>query len=121
MEPPLIFGCLLAIGVAIASLFASYRSQKKRRLLEALPTSATQGVFIGLVELTGIHEGFGFQSEFRSGADFTSEQISGAQVNKVVLVYQEGTLGALSGPGRAKENKVEHGRQFNKRGPMAAL
>ena len=56
MEPPIIIGCALGIGTAIATLFASYRSQKKRRLLEALPTSATQGVFIGLVELKGTAE-----------------------------------------------------------------
>ena len=56
MEPSYLFGCLIAVAAAIASLAASYRSQKKRRLLEALPTSATQGVFIGLVELKGTAE-----------------------------------------------------------------
>jgi hypothetical protein len=56
VEPPLIIGAVLAGGLAIGSLFASYRSQKRRRLLEALPTSATQGVFIGLVELKGTAE-----------------------------------------------------------------
>ncbi|MFT4546944.1 MAG: hypothetical protein ACI8XO_000662 [Verrucomicrobiales bacterium] len=56
MEPPLIIACVLATALVIGSLIASYRSQKKRRLLEALPTSATQGVFIGLVELKGTAE-----------------------------------------------------------------
>ncbi len=56
MEPSILIGCGLAICLAIGTLFASYRSQKKRRLLEALPTSATQGVFIGLVELKGTAE-----------------------------------------------------------------
>jgi len=44
--------------VTIGSLFATYRAQKHRRLLEALPTSATQGVFIGLVELKGSAESY---------------------------------------------------------------
>ena len=56
MEPPLIIGLVLAAGLSVGSLFGSYRSQKRRRLLEALPTSATQGVFIGLVELKGTAE-----------------------------------------------------------------
>ena len=56
MEPPFIIACVLAAALVVGSLFASYRSQKRRRLLEALPTSATQGVFIGLVELKGTAE-----------------------------------------------------------------
>lgn len=57
MEPvPLLIGGILATCLVVGSLIASYRSQKRRRLLEALPTSATQGVFIGLVELKGTAE-----------------------------------------------------------------
>ena len=56
MNPPLVIGMVLASCLVVGSLIASYRSQKRRRLLEALPTSATQGVFIGLVELKGTAE-----------------------------------------------------------------
>src|SRR5260221_10403809 len=43
------------IGLAIAawSLFASLRACRRRRMIDNLPTSKTQGVFIGLVELKG--------------------------------------------------------------------
>jgi hypothetical protein len=46
------------IGFAIAgfSLFASLRACRRRRLIDNLPTSKTQGVFIGLVELKGTTE-----------------------------------------------------------------
>lgn len=53
--PPLIVIVLIALG-GFGCLVASYRSNRKRRLLEALPTSATQGVFIGLVEVKGTAE-----------------------------------------------------------------
>src|ERR1700731_3302988 len=46
------------IGLAIAafSLFASLRACRRRRLIDNLPTSKTQGVFIGVVELKGTVE-----------------------------------------------------------------
>jgi len=46
------------IGLAIAafSLYASLRACRKGRLISNLPTSKTQGVFIGLVELKGTAE-----------------------------------------------------------------
>jgi len=56
MEPPILIGGVVAVALIFGSLIASYRSQKRRRLLEALPTSATQGVFIGLVEVKGTAE-----------------------------------------------------------------
>ena len=45
-------------GMTLAALclFAAFRSGRKRRLLENLPTSKTTGVFIGLVELKGTAE-----------------------------------------------------------------
>ena len=45
-------------GMALAALclFAAFRSGRKRRLLENLPTSKTTGVFIGMVELKGTAE-----------------------------------------------------------------
>jgi hypothetical protein len=51
-----IIGTLLPwIGLAIAvfALFASLRACRRKRLIDNLPTSKTQGVFIGLVELKG--------------------------------------------------------------------
>jgi hypothetical protein len=42
--------------LAILGLYLSHRSNRRRRLIEALPTSATQGIFIGLVELKGTAE-----------------------------------------------------------------
>ena len=48
-----IIGLAIAVLVTIGSLFATYRAQKHRRLLEALPTSATQGVFIGQQTMGG--------------------------------------------------------------------
>ena len=46
------------IGVAIAAfaLYASLHACYRRRLIDNLPTSKTQGVFIGLVELKGTVE-----------------------------------------------------------------
>ncbi len=43
------------IGLAIAAfaLYASMRALRRKRLIDNLPTSKTQGVFIGLVELKG--------------------------------------------------------------------
>jgi hypothetical protein len=37
--------------LAIACLFGAFRSGRRRRLIENLPTSKTTGVFIGLAEL----------------------------------------------------------------------
>ena len=39
--------------IAIFSLVASLRADRRKRLIDNLPTSKTQGVFIGLVELKG--------------------------------------------------------------------
>src|SRR6185295_7078014 len=49
----------LYIGLGLLSLlglYMSHRANRRRRLLTALPTSRTQGVFIGLVELKGTAE-----------------------------------------------------------------
>ncbi|MEM9478192.1 MAG: GIDE domain-containing protein [Verrucomicrobiota bacterium] len=54
MPPPVVIVLLALAG--FGCLVASYRSNRKRRLIEALPTSATQGVFIGLVEVKGTAE-----------------------------------------------------------------
>jgi hypothetical protein len=51
-----VIGMLLPwIGLAIAvfALYASLRACRRKRLIDNLPTSKTQGVFIGLVELKG--------------------------------------------------------------------
>jgi len=42
--------------IAIIALVASLRACRRRRLIDNLPTSKTQGVFIGLVELKGTVE-----------------------------------------------------------------
>ena len=42
--------------LALLFLWLSHRSNRRRRLVEALPTSQVQGVFIGLVELKGTAE-----------------------------------------------------------------
>ncbi len=44
----------IGLVIAVVSLYASLRACKRRRLIDNLPTSKTQGVFIGLVELKGI-------------------------------------------------------------------
>ncbi len=49
---PLAAGALLGL----VCLWASMRSRRRRRLLDDLPTSKTQGVFIGFVELKGTAE-----------------------------------------------------------------
>jgi hypothetical protein len=49
---PALGGGLLGIGC----LWASMRARRKRRLLDDLPTSRAQGVFIGFVELKGTAE-----------------------------------------------------------------
>ena len=43
----------IGLAIAVFSLFASLRACRRRRLIDNLPTSKTQGVFIGLVELKG--------------------------------------------------------------------
>lgn len=42
---------------AVACLWSAHRANRKYRLVEAMPTSRAQGVFIGLVELKGKAEG----------------------------------------------------------------
>ena len=54
-EGPLIFSGIAAIASVLA-LTAGHRSNRRRRLLSALPTSKVQGVFIGLVEVKGTAE-----------------------------------------------------------------
>jgi hypothetical protein len=46
----------IGLIVAAIALWASLRACKRRRLIDDLPTSKTQGVFIGLVELKGTVE-----------------------------------------------------------------
>jgi len=43
----------IGLAIAVFSLFASLRACHRKRLIDNLPTSKTQGVFIGLVELKG--------------------------------------------------------------------
>ncbi len=47
---------LAGMLLAGACLFGAFRSGRRRRLIENLPTSKTTGVFIGLVELKGTAE-----------------------------------------------------------------
>ena len=49
---PIIIGSLLAIACLVAASFNQYR----KRIIDDLPTSKTQGVFIGLAELKGTAE-----------------------------------------------------------------
>ena len=46
----------IGLIVAIIALWLSLRACKRRRLIDNLPTSKTQGVFIGLVEIKGTVE-----------------------------------------------------------------
>lgn len=46
----------VGLAIAVFSLFASLRACRRKRLIDDLPTSKTQGVFIGLVELKGTAE-----------------------------------------------------------------
>jgi hypothetical protein len=46
----------VGLAIAVFSLFASLRACRRKRLIDNLPTSKTQGVFIGLVELKGTAE-----------------------------------------------------------------
>lgn len=43
-------------ALSLLTLWAAYKTGRKRRLLEGLPTSKTTGVFIGFVELKGTAE-----------------------------------------------------------------
>ena len=43
----------LGLVLAVVALFASWHALRRKRLIDNLPTSKTQGVFIGLVELKG--------------------------------------------------------------------
>src|ERR1700677_3606282 len=55
MDPEDVAPFLPWIGliVAVAALVASLHACRRKRLIDNLPTSKTQGVFIGLVELKG--------------------------------------------------------------------
>jgi hypothetical protein len=54
------FGQLLSViigGLAVLGcLFGAFRALKRKRLIDDLPTSRTQGVFIGMAELKGTAE-----------------------------------------------------------------
>lgn len=52
LQLPLILGGLFALGC----LIVAFRSLRRKRLVDDTPTSRTQGVFIGLVELKGTAE-----------------------------------------------------------------
>ncbi len=63
MDPSLAtFLTALAGVLALLCLWRSHAANRHYRLIEALPTSRTQGVFIGLVELKGTAEGDPFIS-----------------------------------------------------------
>ena len=47
---------LVGVLLALLCLAGAFRAGRRRRLIENLPTSKTQGVFIGLVELKGTAE-----------------------------------------------------------------
>jgi hypothetical protein len=49
---PIIAGSLLAIGCLVGAFY----NLNRKRLIDDLPTSKTQGVFIGLTELKGTAE-----------------------------------------------------------------
>ena len=49
---PLVIGCLITLG----SLSGAFVYLRRKRLIDDLPTSKTQGVFIGLTELKGTAE-----------------------------------------------------------------
>lgn len=51
-----IWPLLLSILVGIVCLFAGFRTLWRKRLIDDLPTSKTQGAFIGLTELKGTAE-----------------------------------------------------------------
>jgi hypothetical protein len=55
-EGPMVLVPILGGVFAVLCLWAAYRSGRKARLIENLPTCTTQGVFIGLVELKGTAE-----------------------------------------------------------------
>jgi len=58
MDPSFaLFLTVLAGVLALFLLWRSHAANRRFRLIEALPTSRTQGVFIGLVELKGTAEG----------------------------------------------------------------
>jgi hypothetical protein len=46
----------LGVALAFLCLLAGLRNNRRKRLIESLPTSKTSGVFIGLVELKGVAE-----------------------------------------------------------------
>ncbi len=63
MDPSLAtFLTVLAGVLALLCLWRSHAANRHYRLIEALPTSRTQGVFMGLVELKGTAEGDPFIS-----------------------------------------------------------
>ncbi len=63
MDPPMvIFFTVLAGVLALVCLWRSHAANRKYRLVDAMPTSRTQGVFIGLVELKGTAEGEAFRT-----------------------------------------------------------
>lgn len=51
-----LMGMIAVALLALLFLWLSHRSNKRRRLVEVLPTSRTQGVFIGTVEMKGTAE-----------------------------------------------------------------
>jgi hypothetical protein len=55
-DGPILFVPILGGVLAWLCLWAAYRSGRRARLIENLPTCTTQGVFIGLVELKGTAE-----------------------------------------------------------------
>ncbi len=63
MDPEFaLFLTILAGALALVCLWRSHVANRRYRLIDALPTSRTQGVFIGLVELKGTAEGEPFRS-----------------------------------------------------------
>jgi E3 Ubiquitin ligase len=52
---PFFFSILVPV-LSLLCLWGSHRTNKRRRLIGNLPTSKTQGIFIGLVELKGTAE-----------------------------------------------------------------
>lgn len=44
---------LIGFGLSLLMLFFSFRSYRRKRLIDDMPTSKAQGVFIGLVEVSG--------------------------------------------------------------------
>ncbi len=56
MQPYVPYLPILGLLLGLLSIYGAFRSGRKWRLVDGLPTSKTTGVFIGLVEIQGTAE-----------------------------------------------------------------